>query len=217
MKKISVLVIVFSFIAVSLHAQTWDEWFKQKKTQIKYLTQQVAALQVYEGYVSKGYQIAKGGLQTISKIKNGEFTLHEAFFSSLTHINPSLQQYSRIADIIALQLNINKQYKRYYESANQSNQSNQLHSNERQYINSVFISLLQNCTNDISDLITLLTDGQLRLEDDERLQRIDAIYKNMLNKYGFAQTFSRQVNILTLNRQKEGVETSSLQSLYNLK
>ena len=214
MKKISVLVILFSFIAGSLHAQTWEEWFKQKKTQIKYLTQQVAALQVYEGYVSKGYQIAKGGLHTIGDIKNGEFTLHETFFSSLTHINPSLQQYSRIADIVALQLNINKQYKRCYESANQSNQ---LHSNERQYINSVFISLLQNCTNDISDLITLLTDGQLRLEDDERLQRIDAIYKSMLNKYGFAQTFSRQVNMLTLNRQKEGVETSSLQSLYNLK
>ena len=214
MKKISVLVIVFSFIAVSLHAQTWEEWFKQKKTQIKYLTQQVAALQVYEGYVSKGYQIAKGGLHTIGDIKNGEFTLHETFFSSLAHINPSLQHYSRIADIIALQLNINKQYRRCYESVNQSSE---MSNNELTYIHSVFAALLDNSANDISNLITLLTDGQFKLEDNERLQRIDAIYENMLHKYGFAQTFSRQVNILTLNRQKEGVETSSLQSLYNLK
>ena len=40
------------------HSQKWDEWFKQKKTQKKYLIQQIAALKVYLGYLKEGYDIA---------------------------------------------------------------------------------------------------------------------------------------------------------------
>ena len=214
MKKIIALLVLFSCLMGSIHAQTWDEWFKQKKTQIKYLTQQMAALQVYEVYLSKGYKIAKGGLHTIGDIKNGEFDLHEAFFSSLLHINPSIQHYSRIADIVNLKISITKQYKIYCENMSQSKQLNK---DEIQYIHSVFTSLLNNCTKDISDLISVTTDGQLQLGDDERLQRIDAIYKSMVGKNSFAKNFNSQINVLTMNRQKEQSETASLQTLYNLK
>src|SRR4051794_17419012 len=112
MKKIVLSFIVLYGSYVSLYAQTYDEWFRQKKTQLRYLTQQIAAYQVYEGYLHKGYNIAKHGLNAISNLKNGEFNLHQAFFSSLSKINPSIQHYSRIADIIVLQAEILKQYKK---------------------------------------------------------------------------------------------------------
>ena len=208
------LFILFVFSAGSIYAQTGDEWFKQKKTQIKYLTQQLAALQVYEGYLSKGYKIASGGLHTISNIKNGEFSLHEAFFSSLSHINPSVQHYSRIAYIIALQLNIFGHCKKGYKNWCQSKQ---LSSHDIQYIHSVFTTLLQGCTNDVDDLITLTTNGQVQLSDDERLQRIDAICKDMRDKYAFTQSFSNETNGLIRNRQKEQNEVTALTSIYNLK
>ena len=54
--------------AENLTAQTWAEWFRQKATQKKYLLQQIAALHVYSGYLSKGYSIAKDGLNTIKSI-----------------------------------------------------------------------------------------------------------------------------------------------------
>lgn len=213
MKKIGVLLILIS-LAGNLHAQTGDEWFKQKKTQIKYLLQQLAALQVYEGYLSKGYNIAKGGLYAIGNIKNGEFHLHEAFVSSLSRINPAIQHDSRITDITALQLHINKLYKQCYRSASQSKQ---LSGSDIQYVHSVFTSLLNGCANDISDLISLTTDGQLQLGDDERIKRIDVIYKDMQSKYVFAQSFSHETNGLIRNRQKEQTEINSLTSLYNPK
>lgn len=56
--------------------QTFHEWFRQKKTQKKYLIQQIAALKVYLGYVQKGYSIAQKGLTTVSNIKKGNFDLH---------------------------------------------------------------------------------------------------------------------------------------------
>ena len=213
MKKIGVLFIVFS-LAGSIYGQTGDEWFKQKKTQIKYLTQQLAALQVYEGYLSKGYKIANGGLHAIGDIKNGEFHLHEAFFSSLSLVNPAIRHYSRIVDIIALQRDINKLYKQCYKSASESKQ---LSGSDLQYIHSVFTDLLQGCTNDVDDLIALTTNGQVQLSDDERLQRIKAIYKDMQDNYAFTQSFCNETKGLIRNSQKEQNEATSLISLYNLK
>ena len=69
--------------AENLSAQTSSEWFRQKATQKKYLLQQIAALQVYSGYLSKGYSIAKNGLNTIKNIKNGDLLQHSNYFTSL--------------------------------------------------------------------------------------------------------------------------------------
>src|SRR5690349_4506528 len=114
MKKIILCFSILFSLCSSLCAQTYDEWFHQKKTQIKYWMEQIAAYQVYAGYLQKGYNVARKGLNTISSLKNGEFNLHQAFFSSLSKINPAIQHYSRIADIITLQADIIEQYKRCY-------------------------------------------------------------------------------------------------------
>ena len=107
-KNQCVFLIFLSFSLETIHAQTWDEWFSQKKTQIKYLTQQLAALQVYESYLSKGYKIADQGLRATGKIKDGEFNLHQVFFSSLSTVSSAVQRDSRIADIVSLQISINR-------------------------------------------------------------------------------------------------------------
>jgi len=52
MKKIFLLIII-SFSRTS-YAQTWNEWFNQKKAQIQYLLGQVAANEIYIGYAEKG-------------------------------------------------------------------------------------------------------------------------------------------------------------------
>lgn len=214
MKKMLLSFIILFSLLGSINAQTYDEWFRQKKTQLSHLMKQIAAYQVYEGYLRKGYDIAKQGLTAISDLKNGEFNLHQTFFSSLSKINPAIQQYSRIADIITLQAAILTQYKRGYKDAQQSQM---LNSNEVEYIYSVFTTLLNDCSNNISDLIALTTNNQLQLKDDERLQRIDTIYKDMQSKYLFAKSLNNESTGLNLSRQKEQNETSTLKTLYNLK
>jgi len=214
MKKIFLSFIILFILLGSIYAQTYDEWFRQKKTQLKYLAQQIAAYQIYANYLNKGYDIAKQGLTAISNLKNGEFDLHQAFFSSFSKINPVIQHYSRIADIITLQAAVLAEYKRGYKNAQQSQM---LNSNEVEYIYSVFTALLNNCANDIALLISITTDDQLQLHDDERLQRIDAIYNDMQSKYLFAKSFNNESGTLILSRQKEQSETSTIRTLYNLK
>lgn len=214
MKKMIVIFVLILSCFGSLSAQTRDEWFRQKKTQLTYLTQQIAALQVYKGYLIKGYQIARQGLGTIGKGKRAELNLHHELFASLSKVNPTIQQYGRIADIIALQYNTLAQYERCMKEAQGSQQ---LTRNEIGYITSVFATLLKDCANDISDLISLTTDNQMQLSDDERLRRIDGIYSRMLDRNEFTQSFSNEVSVLESNRKKEQNQTSSIKGLFNLK
>ena len=208
-----VLFIVCSFVCKCTYAQTWDEWFRQKKTQIQYLTQQVAALQVYTDYLKKGYGIARTGLQGISNIKNTEFDLHQNFFSSLSTVRPAVQKDDRVNRIISLQAGINEAYQSCY----QRNIHNEyISADELSYIHSVFDGVMDGCTNDIADLTSLTTKDLLQLSDDERLLRINSIYGDMQDKYGFVQSFADQTRKLLLSRQKEQQEISSLKALYHI-
>lgn len=119
MKRLFTL-ILFALFSLTPKAQTLAEWFQQGGTQKKYLLQQIAALQVYIGDVQKGYSIAKQGLNTISDIKNDEFNLHKDYFNSLKIVNPKIKNYSKVADISVLQVNIIKVYKEAEKQMKQS-------------------------------------------------------------------------------------------------
>ncbi len=71
--KFIMILITGMILSTAAPAQTWDEWFKQKKTQKKYLAKQIVLLRLYLGYLKKGYEIADKGLTTIHNIKNGDF------------------------------------------------------------------------------------------------------------------------------------------------
>lgn len=213
MKKI-VLLVGLIVSCQCLFAQTFAEWFAQKKTQIKYLGDQIAALQVYAGYLQKGYHIAENGLSAISDIKNGEFNLHKNYFGSLKNVNPVIAKDARIAAIIALQVNIVEQYKKTYTKVLHNNAFNSAQVN---YIYAVFTNLLNDCINDIAEMISLTTSGELQLTDKERIQRIDGLYTDMLDKYSFSKSFSNETNIMALSVTKDQNDAAMLKHLYNIK
>lgn len=211
-KTISIIVILLSFKAGS--AQTFDEWFKQNKTQKKYLIEQIAAFKLYVGFVQKGYSIAKKGLNTIGSIKKGDFNLHSDFFGSFKSINPTISSYSKVADIITLQVKIVHTYKSTYKYV----QSISLYTPaEIDFIYKVFTNLINGSTNDMSELITVITANELEMKDDERLERIDAIHTSIKDKYAFAQSFGDEAKVLAVQRTKEinNIETS--RRLYGVK
>lgn len=213
MKRLIIL-IVFAFLAARTNAQTFAEWFRQSATQKKYLLQQIAALQVYIGYVQKGYSIAKQGLNTISDIKHGEFNLHKDYFNSLKNINPKIKNYRKVADIIVLQVDIIKSYK---EAAKSLKLSGTFNTDEINYINGVFDRLMDDCVKTIEALIMVTTGGQLEMKDDERLKRIDALYNDMQDKYTFVQGFSNEAKLLAASRVREQNDIQTIRALNGIK
>ena len=195
MKKILTIILIIT--AFGVHAQNWQEWTQQKKTQIKYLISQIAAYQVYATYVERGYAIAKKGLTAIQNIKKGDFSLHDEYFTSLKNVNPKIKLYWKVADIIGLQIKI---IQSYHRQKNALRQSEQLTPDEISYCNKLFINLLDGCTNIIDQLILLITDGSLQMKDDERIKWIDVLHADMKDKYVFAQHFTSDANELAIQR-----------------
>ncbi len=213
MKKIiTICLIILTF--TSAHSQTWSEWTRQKKTQIKYLMKQIAALQVYIGYVQKGYEIANKGLTTISVIKNGEFSLHRDFFGALKMINPRIRDYAKVPDIISLQLQIVKVSGRSIKALRESKQFT---SEELDHILTVFIRLTLAGMESIDELIRIVTAREYTMKDDERLKRIDALHADMQERAAMIQQFSRDNTLLAVQRFKELNDAAILKKLYGLK
>lgn len=180
-----------------LNAQTFNEWFRQKKTQIKYLRQQIAANQVYISYLQKGYKIASTGLSAIHAIKQGDFMLHSTFFNSLQSVNPKMPE---VADIISMQLQIIKTSKL---SLQQSKGAKQFTSTELSYLQDVFNHLLNECSKDIDALLTVTTSGKTKMTDDERINRINDIYDDMQDKLSFSKSFADEAVMLAAERRHE--------------
>ncbi len=214
MKKILLFLSLFMSAMGSLQAQTFAEWFNQKQTQRKYLLQQIAALQVYIGYAKKGYNIAKEGLNTIGGFTRGEFNLHTDYLNSLKSVNPEIRRYTKVADIIALQVKIVQNYNHTY---GRLNSSDAFSNDELAYIRRVFGRLLNDCDKSLDELITITTDGKLEMKDDERIARIDKLYLDMQDKYTFSQSFSNDAKSLAASRIKEKTDVQTSRVLQSIK
>lgn len=199
MKKLLILSIAI-FLADTLSAQTWSEWFRQKQTQKKYLLQQIAALQVYSDFLLKGYSIAKKGLSTIQNIKNGEFGLHNNYFTSLVSVNPQIKHYSKVAEVIAIQISIAIQI---FNAIPGLSKTHQFTNRELDYFKKVFNNLLADCNKNLDELYNLITNGSLELKDDERIQAIDKIYDDMQDKKIFTISFCKNAVGLSVQRSNE--------------
>jgi len=195
------------------HAQTWAEWFKQKRTQIEYLFKQIAALEVYTDYLQKGYNIAKDGTTLINNIKHGDFDLHKGYFNSLKTVSPSIKNSLMVASIISDQLSILKLFRRL---ADYSNQSDQLSTDDKNYINAVHTNMNSECAKDVDELFLIITSGELEMKDNERLSKIDGIYNSMKEKLSFSRSFTNQVYILIQQRIQEKSETDRLKKVYGI-
>jgi len=214
MKKMLLFLLILVSMAGSLKAQTLAEWFQQKKTQKKYLLQQIAALQIYIGYVQKGYQIAKEGLTTIGGFTRGEFNLHADYFNSLKVVNPEIKHYTKVAEIIGLQVKVVQNYNSTFRKL----KSTDVFSNdELNYIRSAFSNLLDDCEKTLDELIAVITDGKLEMKDDERIARIDKLYLDMQDKFNFCNSFSNDAKLLAVSRIKEQTDVNTSRALQGIK
>lgn len=196
-----------SAAATGAQAQTFAEWFSQKKTQKKYLLGQIAALQVYIGYAKKGYDIVGSGIHTVRDIKNGEFGLHSAFFGSLKAVSPVIRNNSKVADIIVLQVAISRNF-----SGIKSN--GYLSGGDQAYIATVREKVLADCAKDLEELLLVITSGKVEMTDDERIRRLDRVYAAMRDKSAFTQSFTGQVSTLIVQKEKEHQQNEHLKKIY---
>src|SRR3546814_293473 len=187
-------------------ATKWKEWFRQKKTQKEYLVMQIAALQAYIQVAKRGYEIAKTGLTTIGNIKDGDFNLHRDFFSSLENVNPAVKNSAKVADIIAMQVEIVRAYRGDFRGLERGGM---MSAEELDYLSGVYKRVLEGCEKLVDEIILLTTNGSLEMKDDERIRRIDALYEEMQKNKAFCHVFGSEAKLLAAQRQQELQETEN--------
>lgn len=192
------------------YGQTWNEFFRQKKTQEKYLLQQIAALEVYAGYLKKGYEIVDGGLQTIRDFSKGEFSLHNTFITGLKKVSPAIRNDVRVVEIIEMQIGIGRLFSRIkvYENLSLSNQ---------RYIRDVRENLWEESLKDLEELLMVVTAGKLEMSDDQRMKRLNKVYFSMRDKAAFAQDFAGGISLFIKQKELQQRSIEQLKNSYGIK
>jgi len=212
--RVMMLICIMVLSSFHLRAQTFNEWFRQKKTQREYLIKQIALLQQYIGYAKKGYDIAQKGLGTISQIKNGDLKIHQVFFNALKEVNPSFANYPKAADIISSVVSMNalcnKALRDFYASdfVGQDN---------RDYAQRVLGNIKAENKGVVDDLLLVASSGHLQLSDDQRLSRIDQLYNTVKDREAFVSSFISQLRMLVRQRHSDMQEVEMQRIMYGLK
>jgi len=162
--------------------------------------------------MKKGYQILTNGYNTVRGLAQGSFNLHQAFLNGLLTVSPTVKNYVRIADIISTQAAIVSEYK---QALTQFKSSRMLNPSELNYIAGVYGNLFDHSLDNLDVLVSILTDGQLRMSDAERISSIDAIDADMHSQLSFQRSFLGRAGVLVAQRQQATQEAQHLKSLYS--
>jgi hypothetical protein len=189
-----------------VNAQGLNNIFNQKAADLKSVGKQIALLQLYIGWIEKGYSIARSGLTLIGDIKQGEFNLHSIFFGSLNSVNPSIRKYAKVASIVTTVQSISK-------DLSEIGQIQNLNSDEERYLVTVKENLFKECNGLLDQLLNVLTNDHFQMHDAERLENIDGIYVEVNRKWVLSNEFVEEAQMVSAFREKEQNNIGTLQNM----
>ena len=161
-----------------------------------------------------GYTIIYKGYSTIRDISENNFSLHKSFLDGLMEISPVVKKYKRIADIISYQLRIVKLSKAAYDKFKVDKNFTV---DEIKGIANVYGRLLNEGLKCLDELIMVITAGELRMSDDERLQAIDGIYTKMIDQFSFLKELNNSTTVLSVQREKEQQDIDMSRKIHGIR
>jgi hypothetical protein len=175
----------------------------QKLSQLKAILSQM-----YDAYntMYKGYEDVKG-------ISQGTFSLHKAFLDALLQVSPAVGSYYKVAGIISKEAALVKEYqsaKSYFQG------TGRFTSAELGRIGDKYNQLLQGSLQNLEELTMILTAGQLRMSDAERLSAIDRIDAGMTDNLARLHGFDDQLAMQAAVRTRQMQEGQAGMGMYGL-
>lgn len=161
-----------------------------------------------------GYKILNKGYTAVKDISEGNFNLHKGFLDALLEVSPAVRKYKRIGDIISYQIRIVKDYKSAFA---QFKDDKHFTAQEIEYLGKVYSNLLGQSLKSLEELYMVVTAGELRMSDDERLQAIDHIYETIVDQFSFLKEFNNNTAMLSLQRKSEETEVKMSRIIYGMK
>ncbi len=160
-----------------------------------------------------GYEVISRGYQTVRDLSEGNFSLHKTFLDELLQVSPTVRKYKRVQLIAELQLRIIRDCRK---ATDRFRKSNSFSGAELAYTSKVYQRLMQQSLRNMDDLLAVMTAGELRMSDDERLKEIDRIYDDLQEKSAFLSNFIQGQSIISLQRERSIKDNAQMQRNYGL-
>lgn len=157
-----------------------------------------------------GYEILVQGYNAVRDISQGNFNLHQVFLDGLLQVSPTVKKYYKIKLIIDDQITLAKEYKAAWK---QFSATELFNASEKNYVRRVYEQLFDESLQSMERLAMIITAGELRMNDEERLRAIDAIAVDVNDKLLFLRSFNGETAELLLHKQKLINETKLIEKI----
>ena len=180
----------------------------------KEMIEQIVALKTFLTHLKKGYQIVHSGLQTVNRIKNGDFNLHQLQFDKLQQVSPAAKKTVAIYGTAITQATL---LLHCQQIVRQLPQLKTLTKEEQSFCLKTVQSFIDECKLVADEFMQLITAGELELTEDERINRILSVQQQSVQLDISVRSFSEQLTLFSRSRvqQQRSVDHSKL--LNNLK
>lgn len=212
MRKIIVMMVLTSMGMFARPAAT-----NAQATELAQLALNIEKLNQFRQILKKmydAYEIISEGYGKVKDLASGNYKLHQVFLDGLFQVSPTIRKYERVADIVNYQASIVKEYKTAFQDFKESKAFSD---GQLTYFDNVYQRLFDDSLKDLEELIMVITSGQLRMSDDERLTSIDRIYEAVKKKYVFLREFNDENSLIAIQKMREKSEEQTIRGLYDLK
>lgn len=206
MKLFLFLFIVLVPVALPYRSHAQAQEAEMLALDIEKLSQMKQTLQnMYNAYTT-----LENGYNKVKDVTSGNYSLHQAFLDGLLAVSPTVKNYVHVADIISDEAKILSEYK---AALARFKSSGLLTSMELSYASGFFTKIEDGSLTNIDALTMVLTAGQARMSDDERLSEIDRIYADMEKKVAALRSFNRRTNGILTQRQSLQSDHATLKTI----
>ncbi|MDO6433281.1 TerB family tellurite resistance protein [Flavitalea sp. BT771] len=201
------LAVAFCLSANHAGAQSVAQLLEQLTLDMQKLSQLKATLQeMYKGYI----QLDKD-YSNIRDIVQGNFDLHKAFLDGLLAVSPTVRQYHKVASVMDKERSLVTEY----QAASRRWTSSGLFSpGELDHFRQLYGTVSDRGSKCLDRLLMVITAGQLRMSDAERMQAIDRIDADVGGLLQGLRQFNDALSVQALQRAREQNNINSLKSMY---
>lgn len=161
--------------------------------------------------MKQGYSILSKGYGMVTDLSRGNFYLHRAFLQGLMKASPTISKYHKVDRIAILQIQLVRQSR---QAVLRYRKSGRFTLDELDYLSKVRQKVLEGSLAYLQELTSLLVDGEVQMNDGERLSAIDRIHAQMEDATAFLRGFLHETDVLMVRRGQERKESERIGRLF---
>lgn len=186
----------------------------QELQQLSLDIEKLAQLKSMLSSMTKGYSTLKNGYNSVIGISQSNFDLHKAFLDGLFQVSPGVKRYKKINDIISDQSLLVREYKTGNDRFHSASVFNQ---KELLSISNKYAAWVEQSEKNLDELLLVITPGQLRMNDEERIAVIDRADSEMKEILNSLRSFNNSNNAIMQNRQRVKRDIEVSKQIFGLK